>query len=549
MGDPVTLDMSTAQPIQAPPVTLDMSTAAPINAQPSAASRFGNSFASGAGVVSNEQGKNFFVHPLDTLKAMADQQGALGERAGNELKNKDYVRGLTHGIEWLIPGVGPVLAHAGDQGESGDIAGMAGTTLGVGANILAGKVAPGVTDAAAAKISSALDAAKQTSTDSIPGAAAVRATARGVNTALEKAPGVIGGTIGAGIGLKFGGQTGAELGGLAGTIAGKEILPQIRVPGEGFGFPNRVTGGPPIAPQFEEPPIYPGGQLPEHPGVFPGGSQPPRPAPELIQANALARGGAALPPEPASALAGIPQAKAPGAAGSMVESVAPESRLPAAFQPLPPKPAVVPGTVDAPFKLADLPPQAVQQAVKELGPKAAIADVVNRAAEIALPARGAMNIFTDPPLIRGAKVNPTAEDLAETQAIQERVRNASAAEQQAMLREIYGEQRMKNDVSTPKSVLTGVVNDTDAEGGVYLMHPRNAPAPLKVLSGIDTPAQAVRQLNLLKQAGANPAAVQWFQNAAATKFGENWQTAPSDDLTPILQQSVEAAKKARQARP
>ena len=67
MGDPVTLDMSTAQPIQAPPVTLDMSTAAPINAQPSAASRFGNSFASGAGVVSNEQGKNFFVHPLDTL--------------------------------------------------------------------------------------------------------------------------------------------------------------------------------------------------------------------------------------------------------------------------------------------------------------------------------------------------------------------------------------------------------------------------------------------------------------------------------------------------
>lgn len=110
---------------------------------PDAVSRFGSSFASGAGVMSNEQGKNFFAHPLDTLTAMAQTQGELGARAAKELKNKDYVRGLTHAAEYMLPAIGPALAHSGDQLESGDIAGGAGTMLGVGGNLLLGaKMAP-----------------------------------------------------------------------------------------------------------------------------------------------------------------------------------------------------------------------------------------------------------------------------------------------------------------------------------------------------------------------------------------------------------------------
>ena len=103
--------------------------------QPSSAtSRLGSSLLSGAGVVSNEQGKKFFMHPVDTLKAMAQAQGELGWRAKKELQNADYVRGLTHATEYLLPGLGPVLAHSGDQLGSGDIAGGIGTMVGAGAN-------------------------------------------------------------------------------------------------------------------------------------------------------------------------------------------------------------------------------------------------------------------------------------------------------------------------------------------------------------------------------------------------------------------------------
>jgi KTSC domain len=136
--------------------------------QPSAASRLGSGFLSGAGVVSQQQGKDFFVHPVDALKAMAAQQGELGERAGKELQNGDYVRGLTHGVEWLLPGLGPVLAKSGDQLESGDIAGGIGTTLGAASNIMAAHYAPAATGAVAdaatavpAKVGELLDAAKQ----------------------------------------------------------------------------------------------------------------------------------------------------------------------------------------------------------------------------------------------------------------------------------------------------------------------------------------------------------------------------------------------------
>lgn len=233
MGSPVII---TPDAPAAPPITITPDPTPPPT--PSAFQRLGESALSGAGVVTNEQGKNFFLHPVDTLKAMANLQGELGERAQKELANKDYVRGLTHAVEWLMPGLGPTLAKSGDQLESGDVAGGVGTTLGAAANLLAGAKGPAIADAAG-------DAASAVASKA---AAGVRATARGVNTALEKAPGTIGATVGATVGAKVGGGPGAALGGIAGEVAGKELLPKLHVPGEGFGLPNRVTGGPAVLP-------------------------------------------------------------------------------------------------------------------------------------------------------------------------------------------------------------------------------------------------------------------------------------------------------------
>jgi hypothetical protein len=149
--------------------------------QASAFQRLGESALSGAGVVSNEQGKNFFLHPVDTLKAMAKLQGELGERAGKELANKDYVRGLTHGVEWLIPGLGPTLAHSGDQLESGDTAGGVGTTLGAAATLLAGAKAPAIAEGAA----NIADAIPGKAIVTAPVRAAVRATEAVANSKLK----------------------------------------------------------------------------------------------------------------------------------------------------------------------------------------------------------------------------------------------------------------------------------------------------------------------------------------------------------------------------
>lgn len=70
--------------------------------------------------------------------------------------------------------------------------------------------------------------------------------------------------------------------------------------------------------------------------------------------------------------------------GAPFPEVAPEQRLPAAFQPLPAKPPAVPGTVEAPFKsLTELPVPAVNQAIKELGMSAPISKLTERANNIA----------------------------------------------------------------------------------------------------------------------------------------------------------------------
>ena len=207
----------------------------------------------------------------------------------------------------------------------GDVAGVAGHAAAPVAAVVG-------TEALAEGMPAAADATKAAI------APAVRTTVRATNAALKEAPAA----AGAAIGGYLGHATGVPEGTLSGVIVGRQVgnavgkvLPPIRLPGEGFGFPDRVEGGPISAPAYQEPmPVYPGANLPEKPPTDPGAPLPAKPTPELLQANALTQGGAAPPPEPSAAL-------------------------------------------------GDLPVHAVQQALQELGPKAPIADLTARANNIA----------------------------------------------------------------------------------------------------------------------------------------------------------------------
>src|ERR1700688_1053672 len=96
---PLTLDMSTAQPIQAAgPVTLDMSTAQLLAPQGTVGQRLRENFASGLGVTNDEGAKNFFEHPISTLMNSLDQQGILAIKAKEAYAKGDYKGALMYGL-------------------------------------------------------------------------------------------------------------------------------------------------------------------------------------------------------------------------------------------------------------------------------------------------------------------------------------------------------------------------------------------------------------------------------------------------------------------
>lgn len=204
-------------------------------------------------------------------------------------------------------GLGVNVKGMEQSAKEGDVGGVAGHAAAVptamAATAALSKAAPVVTDAAPP---------------------VVRAAVRGANKALAKAPGTVGAAVGGAVGAASHIPLGAEVGAGIGSMVGKEILPKVQIPGEGFGLPNRVTGGPVNAPAYVEPPVFQdaGAPLPE------------KPPDEVLQAHGLAEGGKA-PPKPQSAA------------------------------------------------LADLPVHAVQQAIQELGPQAPIVDVTERANQIA----------------------------------------------------------------------------------------------------------------------------------------------------------------------
>lgn len=217
MADPVTLDFSKAQPIQA--VTLDFSKAQPL-AQPEKAG-FGRNFLEGAGVTTDEEAKNFFRHPVDTLRNMGAAQHDLAVKAKEAFDRGDYKTAAIHAMNYMVPFIGPQTDKAGQQLSEGDIAGGVGRTLGVGATLA---LSSGDVRAVPGKV--------------IP--PIVRASAKAANAALEKAPGAVGAGAGSAIGGMVGSvlgdaRTGAEIGGGFGYAIGKSV-PTVQVPGENFGI-------------------------------------------------------------------------------------------------------------------------------------------------------------------------------------------------------------------------------------------------------------------------------------------------------------------------
>jgi hypothetical protein len=145
---------------------------------------------------------------------------------------------------------------------------VAPEAMGVGA-------AAAITPKIASEVPGAVGAATDAAAESIP--KAVRAGARAANTVLDKAPGSVGTAVGAAAGHATGLPGAAVIGGAVGNALGKELLPQVRIPGEGFGLPNRVTGGPVNIADWREPDMSSPSESPAAPAPN-GQTAPPAPA-------------------------------------------------------------------------------------------------------------------------------------------------------------------------------------------------------------------------------------------------------------------------------
>lgn len=133
---------------------------APPATSPSKLSHFGHEFLSGLGITSEEDAKNFFLHPVNTAIQALNGQGALAVKARQAFNRGDYKSAAIHSINYLIPFLGQQTDKAGEQLSQGDYAGGAGRTLGVGTGIVAGAKAPEIVEGAGNAAAAAGSAAK-----------------------------------------------------------------------------------------------------------------------------------------------------------------------------------------------------------------------------------------------------------------------------------------------------------------------------------------------------------------------------------------------------
>ena len=86
---------------------------------------------------------NAASHSIDTGKALLNAQGALATKSVASFKQGDYVAAARHGIDYLLPVLGPQIDQAGDLAQSGQYAKSAGITAGIATNIAAPELLKG----------------------------------------------------------------------------------------------------------------------------------------------------------------------------------------------------------------------------------------------------------------------------------------------------------------------------------------------------------------------------------------------------------------------
>jgi hypothetical protein len=72
------------------------------------------------------------AHPIDTLKGITNSSAEVEKKAEEAFKRGNYVEGMRHALNYLLPVIGPQTDKAGDQAQRGEYAKSAGGTLGIG---------------------------------------------------------------------------------------------------------------------------------------------------------------------------------------------------------------------------------------------------------------------------------------------------------------------------------------------------------------------------------------------------------------------------------
>jgi hypothetical protein len=185
-----------------------------------------------------------------------DAEKAIGAIGPAALPLYRTLRGIGHTAQDALQMVGAVHDINASTDPLGTYAKAAQEIAGQGAGQALTALA---TEGAAKAAPAAIDAVKSgAAVDAV--APVVRATARGVNKALTKVPELAGGAAGFAAGHATGIPEAGVAGALAGRLVGKsvgETLPSLRVPGEGFGLPDTVEGGPESAPEYQPPAAAP----------------------------------------------------------------------------------------------------------------------------------------------------------------------------------------------------------------------------------------------------------------------------------------------------
>jgi hypothetical protein len=85
------------------------------------------------------------AHPVETGKALAENQGMLAQKAEEAFKAGDYAAGVQHALNYLVPVLGQQTDAAGDLARQGEYAKAAGMTAGIGTNIAVPELIKGAT--------------------------------------------------------------------------------------------------------------------------------------------------------------------------------------------------------------------------------------------------------------------------------------------------------------------------------------------------------------------------------------------------------------------